>query len=146
MPNHFHVLVREKIENGTSRFVKKLLTGYSMYFNTKYERSGPLFLHPFRAEHADNDRHLKYLFSYIHLNPLSISEPGWKDKIIDRDKAKRFLENYNYSSFADYMGKKRPEGNIINPSAFPDYFCEKKDFDGSTDDWINYKSRALYQG
>ncbi|MBI5816846.1 MAG: transposase [Candidatus Yonathbacteria bacterium] len=42
MPNHFHLLVREKREGGISLFVKKLATGYSMYFNKKNDRIGKL--------------------------------------------------------------------------------------------------------
>src|SRR3989338_7110933 len=56
MPNHFHILVNEIIENGLSRFMEKLATGYSMYFNKKYERVGPLFQGRFKGEHVDNDR------------------------------------------------------------------------------------------
>ena len=43
MPNHFHILVQEKVKNGISLYMKKLLTGYAMYFNKKYERTGRLF-------------------------------------------------------------------------------------------------------
>src|SRR3989339_706195 len=43
MPNHFHILVREKIESKTSTYMRKLLTGYSMYFNKKYKRTGKLY-------------------------------------------------------------------------------------------------------
>ena len=39
MPNHFHMVVRQKIDEGVTNFMRKLETGYSMYFNAKYERS-----------------------------------------------------------------------------------------------------------
>src|SRR3989344_539186 len=55
MPNHFHLLVKEITAGGTSDFMEKLLTGYAMYFNKKYERVGPLFQGTFKAEHADRD-------------------------------------------------------------------------------------------
>lgn len=42
-----------------------------MYFNTKYERTGSLFEGKFKAEHLDSDRYLKYIFAYIHLNPIA---------------------------------------------------------------------------
>ena len=38
MPNHFHLLIHEKIENGISKFMLKLLTAYTMYFNKKNEK------------------------------------------------------------------------------------------------------------
>ncbi|MBI2482059.1 MAG: transposase [Candidatus Vogelbacteria bacterium] len=42
MPNHFHLLVKEKSEQGISIFVQKLMTGYSMYFNKKYQQTGSI--------------------------------------------------------------------------------------------------------
>src|SRR3989344_7978889 len=53
MPNHFHILIREKDNNGISTFMKKLSTAYSMYFNNKYKRSGALFEGRFKAQHAN---------------------------------------------------------------------------------------------
>ncbi|HEV7423627.1 MAG TPA: transposase, partial [Candidatus Paceibacterota bacterium] len=66
MPNHFHILVREKIENGISTYMRKLLTAYSMYFNKKYERTGKLYEGVFKSIHASKDAYLKYLYSYTH--------------------------------------------------------------------------------
>ena len=64
MPNHFHLLVKEKKENGISMFMEKLSTSYSMYFNKKNERTGRIFENTFKATHVDNDEYLKYLFAY----------------------------------------------------------------------------------
>ncbi|MDD5152790.1 MAG: transposase [Candidatus Pacebacteria bacterium] len=140
MPNHFHLLLREKQENGISLFMKKLLTAYSMYFNKKYERSGALFEGPFKATHADTDVYLKYLFSYIHLNPVKIIDPNWKeDGIKDREVAKKYLTEYAHSSYLDYMGTNRAEGVILNKGAFPEYFTTAKDFDDFVNDWLTFK-------
>jgi len=70
MPNHFHLLIKEKRAGGISEFMKKISTGYSMYFNKRYERTGRLFEGTFKSVHADSDEYLKYLFAYIHLNPI----------------------------------------------------------------------------
>ena len=43
MPNHFHLLLREKKQGGISLFMQKIITAYTMYFNKKYERTGSLF-------------------------------------------------------------------------------------------------------
>ncbi|OGJ11058.1 hypothetical protein A2467_03325, partial [Candidatus Nomurabacteria bacterium RIFOXYC2_FULL_36_8] len=79
MPNHFHVLCYEKIENGISTFMKKLSTAYAMYFNKKYIRTGILFQGRFKSEHANTDGYLKYLYAYIHLNPAKLKNPKWKE-------------------------------------------------------------------
>ena len=65
MPNHFHILIREKIKGGISLFMQKLQTAYTMYFNKKHERNGSLFQGTFKAEHITKDTYLKYLFAYI---------------------------------------------------------------------------------
>lgn len=144
MPNHFHLLVREREENGISIFMKKLSTGYSMYFNKKYERTGKLFEGAFKATHADDDRYLEYLFSYIHLNPIKLIDPLWKENgIKDLNKSKAFLKNYKYSSCHDYLGIERAESLILNKEAFPEYFESKKEFEDFIEDWLNYSTQEL---
>lgn len=137
MPNHFHFLIREKIEGGTTKFMSKLLTSYSMYFNKKYKRTGGLFEGCFKAKHANSDNYLKYLFAYIHLNPVKLIDPKWKEYgIKDRKMAKEYLAGYSYSSYMEYLGVLREEGKIINKTAFPEYFDEPKDFEGFIKDWL----------
>lgn len=139
MPNHFHLLIHEKIINGISKFMQKVLTAYTMYFNKKYEKAGSLFSSRFRANHIDNDNYLKYLFSYIHLNPIKIIDPKWKENgISNKQKAKIFLDSYNYSSFPDYSGEQRKERVILNTGVFPGYFNNFKEFEDFINDWLNY--------
>src|SRR3989338_6564932 len=57
MPNHFHILVREKIDNGISKYTRKLMTAFSMYFNKKYKRTGKLYEGVFKSTHASGDRY-----------------------------------------------------------------------------------------
>lgn len=142
MGNHFHLLVREKIENGTSIFMQKLLTSYSKYFNKKYGRIGTLFEGPFKATHADTDEYLKYLFAYIHLNPIKIIDPEWKENgIADYEEAKNYLARYSYSSYLDYMGTNRIENSILNKPVFPDYFSNFKEFSKFIDEWLSFTNR-----
>ena len=54
MPNHFHLLIEEIQENGISRFMHKLGTGYPNFFNKKYDRVGSLFQGPFKAIAIEN--------------------------------------------------------------------------------------------
>lgn len=139
MPNHFHFLIREKIDGGITKFMSKLLTSYSMYFNRKYKRTGGLFEGCFKAKHVNTDEYLKYLFAYIHLNPVKIIDPKWKEYgIRDRKVAKEYLAEYTYSSYLEYLSATREEGKILNRGAFPEYFLEPQDFEGFIDDWIAF--------
>ena len=141
MPNHFHLLIHEKIENGISKFMQKLLTAYTMYFNKKNERTGPLFSGMFKATHANEDEYLKYLFSYIHLNPIKLIEPLWKETgIKDRKRANMFLKSYNYSSFLDLTEKQRKEKVILDKKYFPEYFKSFKEFKNFIENWLAFSN------
>ncbi len=134
MPNHFHILATPLTENGLTKFMLKLQTGYSMYFNTRNERTGSLFQGPFKSEHAENDRYLKYLFSYIHLNPAKLKDARWKDKIGMKPSSLRsFVEAYPYSSLKEYLTDSH---TITTPGAFPDYFSSKTELTKHLTDWL----------
>ncbi|MBM3261099.1 hypothetical protein FJY93_01635 [Candidatus Kaiserbacteria bacterium] len=141
MPNHFHILIREKEEGNTSKFIQKLSNGYTAYFNKRHERNGVLFQGKYKATHAADDVYLKYLISYIHLNPIKLIDPQWKENgITNRKDAKNFLTNYRYSSYLDYLGEKRPENHIIHMNALPEYFENIGDFESSVTEWLECKT------
>lgn len=146
MPNHFHLLLKEKTENGISKFIQKLSTAYTMYFNKRYERTGALFQGKFKAQSAQDDQYLKYLISYIHLNPIKIMEPRWKELGIQNfSRAEHFLFEYEYSSYRDFANKTRILGLIINKEELPDYFETKQDFIKIHREWLKYKTKSLKQ-
>lgn len=139
MPNHFHILIMQKEERGISKFMQKLSTAYSMYYNKKYKRTGGLFEGKFKAEHAKNDRYLKYLFSYIHLNPIKLMQKNWKEiGIKNKKEALEYLEKYKYSSYLDYLGIERVQNQILNTEDFPKYFLNKKSFQKDILEWLSY--------
>lgn len=70
MPNHFHLLLRQKQKNGIVKFMQKLGTGYTMYFNKKNERVGGLFQERFKAVVVKDEEHFIHLPFYIHTNPI----------------------------------------------------------------------------
>lgn len=104
MPNHFHLILRQKREKGIIKFMQKLGTGYAMYFNKKYERTGVLFQGKFKAVLINKNEHFLYLPQYIHLNPISLKYGG--STSIDWRKKMKFLEEYRWSSLSDYIGRK----------------------------------------
>jgi len=145
MPNHFHLLVRETVEGGISNFMQKLSTSYTMYFNTKYDRTGSLFQGSFKAEHLHTDPYLRHIFSYIHLNPLSIIEPEWDQSksVSDSGKAQEFLQNYRHSSYIDYLDTDRLEKKILAKNLFPNYFQTKKDFEHLHSEWLKSTNEPI---
>jgi len=107
MPNHIHLLLKQLKDNGISKFMNKFGAGYGTYFNKKYNRTGHLFQGRFRAVHIKNNEQLQNVFVYIHTNPTETIESGWKDIGVENtDEVIKFLENYKWLSYADYIGKK----------------------------------------
>lgn len=93
MPNHFHFLVKQLQDNGTSRFISNFTNSYTKYFNTKHERNGPLVQGIFKAVLIETDEQLVHVSRYIHLNPVA--------SFIIEEKE---LENYEWSSYKEYLG------------------------------------------
>jgi len=130
MTNHFHILLRQEVDGGITKFMRKLGVGYSMFFNIKYQRTGALFGGLFKSKLIGvNDNYMRHLLGYIHINPLEILFPNWENQI-NKPSAdmKKFLESYRYSSYLDYVGVDRIEKNIINPENFPKYFEGSRSF------------------
>lgn len=107
MPNHYHLMIKPLRENGLSEFMRKINGGYANYFNIKHERNGALFESKYKLVPIETQAHFIHLPYYIHSNPLDLVMPEWRErKIKDYKKAMEFLENYRWSSFPDYIGKK----------------------------------------
>lgn len=136
MDNHFHILIKEIKEGGISKFMEKLSTAYVMYFNNLNDRSGALFESRFKAKHIDKDNYLRLLYCYIHFNPLKFIDSKWKTfSKLEIQKHIKFLKDYNYSSFNDYLEEEREECLILSATDFPDYFSDKS-FEIHVNDWL----------
>lgn len=92
LPNHFHLFVWQREANTIANFLKSITTKYSMYFNKKYKRVGPVFQGRYKAVMVKNENQFIYLSKYIHRNPLDILTSGSD------------LEVYRYSSYLNYLG------------------------------------------
>ena len=138
MPNHFHIMAREIRERGISQFMQKLGVAYTSYFNKKYDRTGSLFQGTYKAKHASKDPYCSYVASYIHLNPVKLIEPDWKEAGIKNfGAADKFLSEYSYSSYFDYYGNKRTEKAILNKNSLPSYCKSAGDFRKEVKTWLN---------
>ena len=103
MPNHFHFLLKQNVENGIPIFISNITNSYSKYFNTRHQRVGSLFQGIFKAVLVEIDEQLLHLSRYIHLNPVT-------SYIIKSED----LEDYPWSSYQEYM---QPENQLISSPA-----------------------------
>lgn len=140
MPNHFHLLLKQKEENGIIKFMQKLGTGYTMYFNRKYERVGGLFQGSFKATLINKYSHFLYIPHYIHLNPLELIYGG--STSIDWKKAMKFLENYKWSSFPDYIGIKNFP-SVTSREFFLKFFNGEENYRKATINWLEEKEKNI---
>lgn len=100
MPNHFHLLIRPHSDDSLSRYMHRLSTSFTMYFNARYERSGNLFQGRFKAVVMESSEQLLHVSRYIHGNPV---KGTLEQTLLDR---MRTLERYPWSSYPDYVGSR----------------------------------------
>jgi putative transposase len=128
MPNHFHLILRQKQDNGISNFVANFSNSYTKYFNIKHKRPGSLFQGPFKAVHVETDEQLLHLSHYIHINPVSSG-------VIKPEK----LEEYFWSSFPEYLGKSQLA--ICDTNWLSGFFSTKKKYKQFVFDQIGYAQK-----
>lgn len=114
MPNHFHLLLRQKTDNGISTYITRLINSYTRYFNTKYRRVGPVFQGVFKAVRIETNEQLIHVSRYIHLNPLVSMIVTEKD-----------LLHYSWSSLYTFLYNDLP---FVNPQPILEYFSSVQDY------------------
>ncbi len=65
---HYHLILRQTTGRGIQRFMQRLATGYTMYFNEKYKRTGALFQGRYKAVHISSNEQLLHTSVYVNLN------------------------------------------------------------------------------
>lgn len=91
MDNHIHLLIYQHEDiQAITELMRRVMTSYSMYFNKKYDRVGPLFQSRYLASRIDSDAYLHHISRYIHRNPGQ-----WR--------------TYEYSSLRYFTGEARSE-------------------------------------
>ena len=112
-PNHYHFILTPLVEKGIEQFMQRLGTGYTMFFNEKYHRTGALFQGRFKAVHIDSDEYLRYVNVYVNLNNRVHKIPlgAWNTK----------------SSWDEYLGAKiiKDQNGNNQVQNNPNDICEK---------------------
>lgn len=136
MPNHYHMILSELVENGIPLFMKKFNGGYAKYFNEKYNRKGTLFEGRYKKITIENEAHFIHLPYYIHLNPLDLVMPEWRERKLNNfTKAIKFLDSYRWSSHLDYAGEKNFP-SVTQREFLLEFFGDYKQYKYNIADWL----------
>jgi len=123
LPNHYHFLIENRKEK-LSKLMGRLLTSYSMYFNKKHSKNGPLFQNRFKSIVVQKESYFLELSRYIHLNPVKLG-------LVNKP------EDYPYSSLNEIISGNKYE--IVNKESVLKLIGEKKN---DLKDYLNF----IYQG
>ena len=115
MPNNFHLLLKQTLDEGIIRFVSDIINSLTRSFNLFHNRKGPLFLPQFRSRRIVSREQLIHVSRYIHLNPYS-------SKVVRKIED---LEKYRHSSLNEYFNKRKD--NLCNTQIVLDEFVSDKD-------------------
>ena len=102
MPNHFHFLLSTKKPN-LSRFMQRMNTAYTRYFNYKYKRVGPLMQGRYKALLVGSPEYVVTLSRYIYLNPVKVKPIAKKSQA----EQEVLLRGYKWSSYAGVLNPKK---------------------------------------
>ena len=141
MPNHPHLVLKQMVDGGIARFMQKIFTGYTMYFNLKNGRTGALFAGTYKSRHVSDDRYLKQVISYVLLNPAELFAREWKKGVVNISLIERKLLAYRYSSLPDFFESKRPENKIVTD--LTEYYDAKPTLNEMLSDAISYHREHL---
>ncbi|OGE26600.1 hypothetical protein A3C26_04330 [Candidatus Daviesbacteria bacterium RIFCSPHIGHO2_02_FULL_39_12] len=113
MPNHFHLLIKQKTAGLIDKFMNSLGTRYTMYFNKKHKRVGPLYQDVYKAVMIKSDEQLLHLTSYIHRNPIL-------KRLLQEDVLRVCLSQP--SSLSEYLGNS--QFSWVHPEEILAYFSK----------------------
>jgi len=90
-PNHFHLIIKQSVDGGIAKFMQKLQSGYTSYFNIKNFRTGSLFQGTFKSQLIMNDDYFNKLIGYVNKNYLIHNIPENKNDLV-------FSGDYEYEN------------------------------------------------
>lgn len=120
-PNHYHFVLEQKMDDGIEKFMHRLGTGYSKYFNNKYQRGGALFQSKFKSVYINSNEYLLHLSVYVNLNYNFHPEKNGNGKL------GRLASKFAWSSWDEYCG--RNNLNFCRQNIILDQFNNQKEYE-----------------
>lgn len=146
---HHHFYLLPNHEKGIPLFMKKLKGGFAKYFNLKYSRQGSLFSARYKCVPVKTDLQSDAIVRYINvINPLDVYQPKWRQEgLKDWKEAFKFLENYQFSSFPDKIGKRKAKilapDEILEKYTFKNDSGKESDYEEFVKDFLKQKSNSF---
>jgi len=123
-PNHYHLILKQLREKGIEKFMQRISTGYTMYFNERNKRSGSLFQGRFKSTHINSDELLLHLSVYVNCN----------SEIHGMEKS----EKYRWCSFPNYMGTRKSDIIKVSKKIVLDQFTDADAYRDFSVSYVKY--------
>ena len=105
MPNHLHLILKERTEKGIPKFMHRASMSYSKFINEKYDESGSLFQGAYRSRVVRSDADLRNLAVYVQVkNPFELNPKGLRGAIESFDESYEQAKEYPFTSLSAYAG------------------------------------------
>ncbi len=140
MPNHFHLLLRQRVDGGIPTFLGRVANSYTRAFNTRVHRIGPLFQGVYKSVGIQSNEQLVHVVRYHHLNPVVA-------------KLVSMARDYRWSSHRSYLETTYPTPGVgydkkvqsaaislVTPNIILDQYSSADSFDDFVNDQANYAS------
>lgn len=111
MDNHAHILIFTEDVKQLSAFMQNINSKFALYYNKEISRVGYVFRGRYNSQYIKNKNYLLNCLNYIHMNPV-------KANMTNKP------EEYNYSSYNDYLNKI----GIVNNNVLNKIFGNERDY------------------
>ena len=101
MTNHYHIIIKQIVDDGIRLYMQKIGTGYTMYFNERHKSEGHIFQGKYRIKRITTGDQLIYTSVYIHINPIKSKKEDLMSVTLDQKLLKKILQ-YPWSSINSY--------------------------------------------
>jgi putative transposase len=112
--NHYHFIMKSLVENGIQKFMHRLGTGYTNFFNEKYKRSGSLFQGKYKAVHIKTNEQLLHTGAYVNINDR-----------VHPDLNESWMQEIPFSSLQEYQGLRT---GICDISIILDQYASREEY------------------
>ena len=133
--NHYHLILKQRVNRGIPEFMKRVNGGYTMYFNQRNKRSGSLFQGTFKSRHIHDNDYLLHLSAYVNLNDRvhqlrgetsQLVKSSWDEYtenisnlcdtkiILSQFKSKKKYEKFALEILPQMLKRKKDEKEVAN--------------------------------